>query len=145
MCSARPSLAPSVWAIADESGIAERGEPDPEDARLVVGDKAGGGLEGEAGLARAAGAGHGEQASPALDPGDDLGELSLSSHEGARRPREVRVGDRLQRRELSFAELEDPDGLADVLEPVLAEVRDRETLIDELSRGFRQDDLSAVR
>ncbi len=38
--------------LRDERRIAERGEPDPEDARLVLGDERRGGLEREPGLAR---------------------------------------------------------------------------------------------
>ena len=40
--------------LGDERRVAERGEPDPEDARLVLGHELGGGLEREPRLARAA-------------------------------------------------------------------------------------------
>jgi hypothetical protein len=114
--------------LRDEGGVAERGEPNPEDARLVLGDEGRGGLERKAGLARAAGAGQGEQARALLDPGEHLMELALPADEGARRAREVRVRDRLERREAAFPELEDGNRLGDVLEPVLAEVEERVSL-----------------
>ena len=48
--------------LRHERGVAQRGQADPEDARLECGHELGGGLDGEAGLARAAGAGEGDQA-----------------------------------------------------------------------------------
>ncbi len=51
--------------LADEGGVSERGEPDPEDARLVGGDEGGGGLERQPGLAGAAGPGEGDRRAPA--------------------------------------------------------------------------------
>ena len=64
MCSASPSFAPSVCAIVslDKRRVAQRGEADPEDARLVRGDERRRGLEREPGLARAARPGEREQA-----------------------------------------------------------------------------------
>ena len=40
--------------LGDERGVAQGGEPDPEDACLVLGHEGGGRLEREPGLARAA-------------------------------------------------------------------------------------------
>ena len=56
--------------LRDERGVAQGGEADPEDARLVLGDECGGRLEREPGLARAAGAGEGEEPRSLLDQGE---------------------------------------------------------------------------
>ena len=47
--------------LGDERRVAQRGEPDPEDACLVRGDEGGGGLEREPRLPRAAWAGKGDE------------------------------------------------------------------------------------
>ena len=87
--------------LRDERRIAERGQADPEDARLVLGNELGCGLDREPRLARAAGAGQRDEARAVLEAREHLEQLVVSAHERARRPRQVRVGDRLQRREAS--------------------------------------------
>ena len=51
-----------------------------------------------------------------------LGELVLAADEARGRADEVGVGDRQQRREPAPSELEQPHGLVEVLQPVLAEI-----------------------
>ena len=84
--------------LCDKGWVAQGGEPDPEDARLVLRNECGSRLESKPGLARAAGAGKGQKPRSLLDAGEDVCELCLSADEGGRRTREVRVRDRLERR-----------------------------------------------
>ena len=71
-----------------------------------------------------------------------LGELGLPPDERARGPRQVRVRDRLERREGAVSELEDRDRLRNVLQPVLAEIGQLD--VDELRGRGREDHLAAV-
>ena len=71
--------------LRDERGVAERGEADPEDARLEGRDERGGGLDRDPRLPRPAGAGQRDESVAALDPGANLRELALAADEGARR------------------------------------------------------------
>ena len=128
--------------LRDERGIAERGEPDPEDACLVLADERGGCFEREPCLAGAARAREGDRRAPCSMRASDLLELGLAAEEGARRTGQVRVRDRLQRREGALPELVEGDGLGDVLEPVLAELGELE--LDELGSRMREHDLAAV-
>ena len=74
-----------------------------------------------------------------------FGDLAFASHEARGRPRQVRVRDRSQGREALRAELEDPDGLGEVLQPVLAEVKEQTvTWIELVSRRLREEHLVAV-
>ena len=57
--------------LRDERGVAQGGEPDPEDACLVLGDECGSRLEREPGLARAPGPGQRDESSSLLDQGED--------------------------------------------------------------------------
>src|SRR5262249_47308852 len=108
--------------LGDERGIAQGSEPDPEDARLVGGDEGRGGLERQTRLARAAWTGEREQTRTVAEAREHLLQLALATDEGARRTGEVRVRDRLQRREGAVAELVQGDRLRDVLQAVLAEL-----------------------
>ena len=101
------------------------------------------GLEGEPGLAGAAGTGEGDKARSLLDLGEELGELLLAAEEGARGAGQVRVRDRLQRGEALFSQLVDGDRLGDVLEAVLAQIGEDEAG-DGVAGGAGQDDLAAV-
>jgi hypothetical protein len=130
--------------LGDESGVAERGEPDPEDARLVLGDERSGHLEREPSLPRAAGAGEADKARAASDTVENLLELPLAADEGARRAGQVRVRDRLKRREGAPSELEDPHGHGDVLQAVLAEIGEREARVEKIPGRLGDDDLTAV-
>ena len=126
MCSASPSLAPSVCAIVSVTSAGSRSvaSPTQKTPALYSGTSVGRGLDREPRLARAAGPGQRDETRAVLEPRQHLEQLVVSAHERARRTRQVRVGDRLQRREGAVAELEDRDRLGDVLEPVLAEVGD---------------------
>ncbi len=84
--------------LTDEGGIAEGGQPDPEDACLVGTDETGSCLDRESRLARAARTCERDEAGALLDAGEHVGELSLPAQEGARGTWQVRVRDRLERR-----------------------------------------------
>ena len=62
--------------LRDERGVAQGGEPDPEDACLVLRDECGSRLEREPGLARAPRPGQGDEPRSLLDQGEDLFELA---------------------------------------------------------------------
>jgi hypothetical protein len=109
--------------VGDERRVSDRRELDPERAGLVIADELGGGLDREAGLAGAAGAGErDEPGTVTADQADYVLGLPLPADERACWPRQVRVRDRLQRGEPLHAELEDRDRPLEVLEAVLAEV-----------------------
>ena len=128
-----------------ERRVADRCELDPERPGLVVADELGRRLDREPGLAGTAGAREREEAGTVADQRDDLRGLPFAPDERARRPRQVRVRDRLQWRESLGAELEDGDRLLEVLQAVLAEV-DQRVVEEAGSRAGRlaQQDLPAV-
>ena len=128
--------------LADERGVAERGEADPDGAGTEVGDERGRGLERQAALAGAAGAGEREEPRAAGDPREHGLELPFPADEGARRPGEVRARERPERREGAVAELGERDGRGDVLQSVLAELAERR--VDEGSGGRGDEHLPAV-
>ena len=101
MCSARPSLAPSVWAIVSVTSAGSRSvaSPTQKTPALYSGTSVGGRLDREPRLAGAAGAGQRDEARASSNREQHLQQLVVSAHERARRRRQVRVGDRLQRRE----------------------------------------------
>jgi hypothetical protein len=126
-----------------ERWVAQGGERDPEHACLVLRDKSGGRLEREPRLAGASWPCEREQTRTRTDPREHLGELCLPPNEGTRRTGQVRVRDRLEGREGALAELEDGNCIWDVLEPVLAQIRNGQ--LDELGCRLREDDLTTVR
>jgi len=126
-----------------ELRVRERSERNPEDAVCELRCELGSHLEAEPRLAAAAGAGEGEEA-PLADQRSHLLELPLSADERRRLRRQVRRAQRAKRRERSLAELKDLFRLAEVLEPVQAEVGQRERALDERARAFGEDDLSPV-
>jgi len=128
--------------LGHEGGVAERSQPDPEDTALVLGHERRRRLDREPRLPRAAGAGKRQQPRSVLDARDHLCELSLSADERARRAREVRVRDGLERRERLRAELENLDGVGDVLQPVLAQIH--HLGLHELDRRPGEDDLPSM-
>ena len=145
MCSASAVLGAERLGdrLRDERGIAERGEADPEDAGLVLGHK----RRAAASIASRVlpvppGPVSVTRRAPSSKRDEHLEQLVVSADERARRPRQVRVGDRLQRREGAVSELEERHRLGDVLEPVLAEVG--QLVLDELGGRLREDDLAAV-
>jgi hypothetical protein len=101
--------------LGHESGIAQGGEPDPEDSCFVAGDEHGRRLEREAGLPRAAGPGQGEQARSLGDLAEDFLQLSFPADEGGGRAGKVRVRDRLEGREALLSELVDGNRLSECL------------------------------
>ena len=87
--------------LEHEGGVAQRCERHPEDAVGVVVAGCGRGLQGEPGLAGAAGAGEGEQANVvAGEEREHLGELVLAAEERGCGDRQVGAVEALQRREL---------------------------------------------
>ena len=125
------------------------GERDEVDAVRVAVDPAGGGLEGEPGLARPARPDEREQAAAGvLQQPVDRFELRRAADERRSRQRKVlhpRL-DRLQQRELARQtldlELVDALGRAQVLEPVRAEVA--YLVVDERASRLRKQYLAAV-
>ena len=128
--------------LCDERRLAQRGEPDPEDAGHERRHEVGGSLEGEPGLAGTAGPAERDHASAVAEHVHDLVSLFLPPDEGGRRPRQVGVRDRLQRRKVLLPELEERDRLGEVLQSVLAELG--QVTLDELPRHRREHDLAAV-
>ena len=114
--------------LHNQSRISQGREPDPEDARLELRHELGGGLDRQARLPGATGAAEGQQMRLVAEERRDLLNLALAADEGARRPGQVRVRNRLQGREALAAELEERDRLRKVLQTVLAE-------LDELPVG----------
>jgi hypothetical protein len=110
--------------LADERRVAQRGQADPEDACLVGRDERCRRLERESSLPRPARARQRHKPC-AADRGEQLAQLTLPADERARGTREVRIRDRLQRREALAAELEDRDRSRDVLQAMLAEIGER--------------------
>ena len=101
--------------LDDEPRLAQAGEPNPEDSVRVITDHVAGSLERKARLPRAAGAGQGSEATPAVtQKRGDLGELSFATDERRCRHRQVRIVERLERREFGSADLEQPHGLVEV-------------------------------
>ena len=66
----------------------------------------------------------------------------MPAHERGGRSRQIRVRDRLQGREALPPELEERDQLVEVLQPMLAELR--EVTVHERPGGCGKDDLAAV-
>ena len=122
----------------------ERRETDPEDSRLELRRQLGCSLERESCLPGTARAGEGDETRAAADTRHDFGDVCLAADEGARRSREVRVRDRLERRKLPLPELEERNRLVEVLQPVLAEVEERGTVAEVVSRRLREERLAPV-
>jgi len=111
----------------DQGGVGHRGQVDEEGAVAVLRPDPVGDLEGQAGLAGAAGPGEGEQPGPSQEP-DRLGDLVLAADErgellgqvagaGVERPGRREVG--LEPRDHQVMEVQ---GEVDVLEAVLPQV-----------------------
>ena len=130
--------------LEDKRRSAQCRQPDPEDAGLVVRDERPCRLQGQARLTRPTGTGQRHQASALLDPGEHLSQLAVPTDERARRPRQVRVGNRLERRKPLLSELEDRDRLGKVLEPMLAQI-EQPVRSNERGRRGRQHHLPPMR
>ena len=126
----------------DELGVTQRRQRHPEDPVRVALPSLGGRLQPEPRLARPARARERQQAGVLQQPAH-LGQLVLTTEERRRRNRQVRPVETLQRREVLVAELVDPLGRGEVLEPVLAEVP-QPVGAEQRSRGRRDEHLPAV-
>src|SRR6266545_2566882 len=113
MCSASPSFAPTICATVSTTRAESRrgARPTQKTPFLKLGT------------------------SSVAEHRCHLFDFLLPAHKGGRRAWEVRVRDRLERREALRAELEDPHGLGEVLHPVLAQVRHFN--VDQLPRRLR--------
>src|SRR5207247_2231019 len=97
--------------LDDKRRLAQAGKTDPEDAIQVLADHVGGGLDRKPGLPRAPRSRQGDQPSaPRAKQGRDLGKLPLPSDKRRCWNRQIRVVERLQRRKIAGAELEQPTG-----------------------------------
>ena len=128
MCAASAVLARRASARSSRrrARVAQRCEPDPEDAGRELGDELGRRLDREPRLAGAARPGQRDEASAvARSAPRSAATLAVPPDERARRARQVRVRDRLQRRERSAPSWKSAHRRVEVLEPVLAEVDER--------------------
>ena len=130
--------------LGHERRVAQRRQADPEDPRLEGGHELGGGLEREPRLARAAGTREGDQARAVAKQSEQLIALARPADEGGGRSRQVRVRDRLQRREGLTAQLEERDRLVEVLEAVLTEIADKHPVVEQRPRRLAQQHLAPV-
>ena len=129
----------------DQCGIADCGEADEPRAERLVDDELASHFDREAGLARAARAGDRHEPRPfRAEQRDRPPELRRAPQQGDDGCRNVRVVQRLQRRERPAPELKQPHRCIDVLEPVLAEITHRRTVLAGGERGCRDEDLAAV-
>ena len=108
--------------LGHERRVAQRRQPNPEDACLVFRNERRRRLQRKPRLARATRPGQRDQPRAALEPGKHLRQLPPPADERARRPRQVRIRDRLERRKAPLPELEDRDRLGNVLEPMLTQI-----------------------
>ena len=119
-------------------------QADPPDAVLVVVHCFRGCLDSEPRLPGAARPGQREQANLRVSEQlQDLAELLLAPDERCRLLRQIRLVERLQRRKVGVAELPDPLGRGQVLEPVIAEVV-QAVGAGELTRRLRDEHLASV-
>ena len=130
--------------LEHEPRIAERRQRHPEDAVGESFRALGRCLQREPRLARSAGPGESQQPCPGEQP-HDLRQLALATDEGRRGYRQVRPVERLERREVRVAELVDPLRSAQVLKPVLREVKYQvATRIEQCLGGGRDEHLPPV-
>ena len=128
--------------LGHERRVAKRCQADPEDPGLECRNKLVGDLERKPRLTRRRPAPKRDEARALSQQTEQLAPLPRSADERRGRPRQVRVRDRLQRREPLPPQLEERDRLGEVFQPVLAQVE--EVAVDERCRGRREDDLAAV-
>jgi hypothetical protein len=106
----------------DERRIADRREPDPPDSVAEVFDCLGGDLEREPRLADSAGTRDCHKASAAAKQPEHVGKLLLAADQWVGRKRQVAVVQTLERRKVAFADLVDPLGRGEVLQPMLSQI-----------------------
>jgi hypothetical protein len=127
----------------DEARVREGGERHPPDTVVVVVCRGRGRLQREPGLAAPAGPGQRNEANVgASKQRRDLVDLALATQERRRRNRQVRLVQRLQRREGVRPELEEALRRAQVLQPMQAEVAHFDAR--EVGGGLREQHLATV-
>jgi hypothetical protein len=151
MCSTRPSLAPSTCTIVSVTSAGSRSEPSPTqktpalysgttDAAASIASRV---LPEPPGPVRVR-----IRAPPPMR--STTSDSSRSRPTKELRTRQVRIRDRLERREGALPELEDLNRPLEVLQPVLTEVDARDALrrsvarAEERNRRRRDEDLSAI-
>jgi hypothetical protein len=100
-------------------------------------------LEREARLPGSPGARDRHETGPVRQLSDELGELAFPPYERTGCDRQVRRIERAERRKVPVAELVEPLGPDEVLQPVLPEVADG-CVVEKLLRRLGEDDLAPV-
>ena len=129
-------------SLRHESRITQRRKGDPDNGVPEVRHELGRDLDREPRLPGSTCTGQRHEATTVAYEVEYLRHLALAADERAGWAREVRVRERVQRREALVAELVDRDRLRDVLEAVLAELD--EIVARELASCAREDDLPSV-
>ncbi len=128
-----------------ERRIGDRGEGDVEDAVAELVDELRAHRQGEPGLSRPAGAGHGHE--PDVRPAQQCSQfLELLAAPDQRRgcERQVRVVQALERREVVATKLEELLGLRQILETVLPQVAQHRRLVQERPRRSGDQHLASM-
>ena len=128
--------------LCHQRGIAERGQADPEHARLERRHELGGNLEREPRLTRPSRPGQCDQARAVPKQTKHLVPLARPTDERRSGTRQVRIRDRLQRRKTPRAELEQSNRLVEILQAVLPQLR--QLALDKLARRRRHKHLAAM-
>jgi hypothetical protein len=137
-------LAPGVWATVSATRAESRSAASPTQKTPFrnCGTSSAAASSASRVLPEPPRAGEGQQARALPQQLDDLGQLPLPADERGGRPGQVRVRDRPQGRESLAPELEEPERLGEVLQPVLAEVG--QLALDKRARRLREEHLAAV-
>jgi hypothetical protein len=129
----------------DERGIADNREIDEPHAVREVPDELGPELESEPRLSDPARARQGDEPRSAAHEPENVGELLLAADQGLELKRQVRVVQALERWKGGSTDLVQPDRLAEILEPVLAEIAEVDRRVEQVPRRLREENLTAVR
>ena len=129
----------------DQIRIRQRPQRHEPDAVGVVLGGVGGREKRQARLPAAARADQGDDRDiVAAEQVEQLGELALTPDELSRRDREIRLVQRLERREVLAAELVEPLWFGEVLESVLAQVAHEHAVVEQCPGRFAEQHLAAV-
>ena len=144
MCLARPSFAPSIWAIVSLTSAGSRSADRPTQKTPALNAATSSEATSSASrvLPEPPGPARVTRREPFRTQRDELVPLAGPADEGGGRARQVRVRDRIQRREALRSHLEERDRLVEVLQAVLAELHHLAS--DERPGRRRQHDLAAV-